>query len=102
MPNRTPPQTERSKQTRFKKGQSGNPAGRARKLPNLDRLLLEVLGDDDEKESQAKLILEAVKIRAIAGDMRAVEILLDRGYGKQQVDKPIVVDNQLHITIGRE
>lgn len=62
---------------KFKKGQSGNPNGRPRKLPILDKLLADVFGDDEMEK-----ILKAVYARALKGDTRAAEIILDRGYGK--------------------
>jgi hypothetical protein len=67
----------------FPKGVSGNPKGRPKKLPNLNELLKEVLGKEDAKgKTEAQLILEALKTRAKRGDVRAAEVLLDRGYGK--------------------
>lgn len=69
------------KHTRFKKGQSGNPAGKPKKLPEIDDLLAEVLGEEDGK-STARDILIALAVRAKKGDTRAAEVLLDRAYGK--------------------
>lgn len=68
--------------TPFKPGQSGNPKGRPKKLPALDKLLAEVLGSPDDDDSPAKEILEALAKRAKKGDTRAAEIILDRAYGK--------------------
>jgi hypothetical protein len=72
----------------FKKGQSGNPAGRPPKLPHLDKLLDEVLGEEKDGVTAAKAILAALRAKAAKGDVRAAEILLDRAYGKakQQID----------------
>lgn len=67
--------------TPFKPGQSGNLKGRPKKLPELDKLLADVLGGDTE-DTPAKRILEALIKKAEKGDTRAAEILLDRGYGK--------------------
>lgn len=68
--------------TRFKKGQSGNPMGGPRKLPALDKLMAEVLGKEDGKgKTEAQKILEAVIKRAMKGDVKAAEMLLNRGYG---------------------
>jgi len=67
---------------RFKSGQSGNPNGRPKKLPAIDKLMAEVLGSVDDKKSEAQAIIEALAKRARRGDVRAAEVLLDRGYGK--------------------
>jgi hypothetical protein len=71
----------------FKKGQIGNPKGRP-KLPDLDELLALVLGDVKQGKTAAQAILEAQRMKAVKGDTRAAEMLLDRGYGKatQTVD----------------
>lgn len=67
----------------FKPGQSGNPKGRPKKLPSLDKLLPEVLGDEADNDSEISQILRKLVERAKTkyGD-RAAEILLERAYGK--------------------
>ena len=67
----------------FKPGQSGNPNGRPKKLPEIDELLSEVLGDNGE---EATAILKALIAKAKKGDVRAAEVLLDRAYGKAKQD----------------
>jgi hypothetical protein len=63
----------------FKKGhdERRNMKGAPSKIPSLDQLLAEVLGE--EKEG----------IEAVKGDTKAAEILLDRAYGKakQTIDQ---------------
>lgn len=84
----------------FKKGQSGNPKGKPKKLPHLEALLADVLGEDKDGIEAAKAILMALRAKATKGDVRAAEVLLDRAYGKvkQTVDnqitvqKPVVID----------
>jgi hypothetical protein len=66
----------------FKKGQSGNPNGRPKKIPELRELLANVLGDEKDGKSAAEAILMALRNKAIKGDVRAAELLLDRAYGK--------------------
>lgn len=66
----------------FEKGQSGNPNGRPKKLPELDKLLADVLGEDKEGITAAEAILKALRAKASKGDIRAAEVLLDRAYGK--------------------
>lgn len=64
----------------FEKGESGNPKGRPRKLPEIDDLLAEVLGEEEGIEARG--ILHALLKKAKRGDVRAAEVLLDRAYGK--------------------
>lgn len=63
-----------------------NKKGRPKKLPPLDTLLAEVLGTDGKGKSDAERIIEALKTKALRGDTRAAEILLERGYGKVKQD----------------
>lgn len=76
----------------FKKGESGNPKGRPPKLPGLDVLLSEVLGEEKDGKTAAQVILMALRARAAKGDVRAAELLLDRAYGKAKqeikIDSP--------------
>jgi hypothetical protein len=67
---------------KFKKGQSGNPNGRPKKIPELDKLLAEVLGEEKDGIEAARVILIALRAKAMRGNTRAAEILLDRAYGK--------------------
>ena len=55
-----------------------NRQGRPPKLPELDVLLAETLSDKDAM----RLILLALIKKAKAGDVRAAELLMDRGWGK--------------------
>lgn len=67
----------------FQKGKSGNPGGRPKGIPNLSTILVNVLGKNGkEKQTEAEKILEALKKKALNGDVRAAELLLDRAYGK--------------------
>jgi len=66
----------------FKKGQSGNPSGRPKKLPELDVLLTEILGSPDDEKSGAHAILKAMLDKAKRGDVKAADLLLNRAYGK--------------------
>jgi len=80
--------------TPFKKGVSGNPSGRPKKLPNIDTLLAEVLGSDDDEKSEAKAVIKALLTQAKRGNVRAIEVLLERAYGKPKQ----VIDQTLDIT----
>lgn len=68
----------------FKKGESGNPNGRPKKIPEIDILLAEVLGEEKDGIEAAKAVLLALRNKAIKGDVRAIEVLLDRAYGKSK------------------
>lgn len=63
-------------------GQVLNPTGRPKKLPELDRLLGDILGTEDDSKDGWAVIIEALKKKAAKGDVRAAELLLNRGYGK--------------------
>jgi len=65
----------------FEKGTSGNPNGRPPKLPELDSLLAEVLSEEKDGVCAAKAILIALRAKATKGDIRAGEVLLNRGWG---------------------
>jgi hypothetical protein len=71
-----------------KGGKSPNPAGRPKKLPEIDKLLADVLGEEKDGVTAADAILRKLRAMAAAGNIRAAEILLDRAYGKakQQMD----------------
>ena len=73
-----------SEATRFKKGVSGNPLGKPKKLPELDKLLSDVLGEEKEGVTAMETIIKALRMKAAKGDIRAAEILLDRCYGKSK------------------
>lgn len=84
---------------RIPKGTSGNPNGRPKKLPELDKLLADVLGEEKDGVSAADAILRKLRAMAASGNIRAAEILLDRAYGKAKqnvsmdVTMPVVTIN---------
>lgn len=63
---------------------TGNPnaTGRPKKIPELRELLANVLGDEKDGKTAAEAILMALRAKAVKGDVRAAELLLDRAYGK--------------------
>lgn len=67
--------------SRFKKGQSGNPKGRP-KLPNLREAMAKVLADEKDGVTALEATLAALRAKAVRGDVRAAEALLDRAFGK--------------------
>lgn len=96
MPKGVPPE-----HSKFKKGESGNPNGRPRKLPELDKLLADVMGEEKDGLSAAEAILKALRAKATKGDIRAAEVLLDRAYGKakQTIDNNVNLSQPLVITL---
>jgi hypothetical protein len=64
------------------KGESGNPKGRPKVIPDLRELLANVLGDTKDGKSAAEAILMGLRAKAVKGDVRAAELLLNRAYGK--------------------
>lgn len=82
---------------KFVKGQSGNPKRKPHKIPELRELLANVLGDEKDGKSAAEAILMALRNKAVKGDVRAAELLLDRAYGK--ASQPIETPSTLTVTI---
>ena len=84
---------------KFKKGQTGNPNGRPKKLPELNKLMADILGDEKNGLTTAERILKAIEAKALRGDIKAAEMLLDRGYGKpkQTTDTNITTTEPLVI-----
>ena len=66
----------------FKPGQSGNPNGRPKKLPRLDDLLSDIMGEEKDGMTAAEAILKRLRQMATQGNIKAAEMLLDRSYGK--------------------
>lgn len=80
----------------FKKGKDErrNNKGQPKKLPELKVLLAEVLGEEKDGITAAKAILMALRVKASKGDIRAAELLLDRGYGKAQQHIDLTTDGK--------
>ena len=79
----------------FQKGDPRiNRKGRPKKLPKLDELLADVLGANDNGKTQAQRILEALRTKARNGDVKAAQLLLDRGYGKVKENIDITTNDE--------
>ena len=85
------------KKHQFKKGQSGNPKGAPKKLPEINKLLADVLGEEKDGVEAAKVILMALRAKAAKGDVRAAEVLLDRAYGKAKQTIDTNIDASVNI-----
>jgi hypothetical protein len=83
----------------FKKGQSGNPKGRP-KLPDLKAAIAKVLADEKDGVNALDAVLMALRQKAVRGDIRAAEVLMDRGYGKsrQTADINVAATNLEELT----
>jgi hypothetical protein len=95
------PNPENIEKHKFKKGETGNPNGRPKKLPQLDALLDSVLGEEKDGITAAEAILKALRMKASKGDVRAAEVLLDRAYGKpkQSIENKVLTDQPIIITL---
>lgn len=80
----------------FKKGDKRiNRQGRPLKIRSLDELLRDVLDEDMNGRQAMELVLIALRKKAMAGDTRAAELLMDRRYGKLKTTSEIDVTSQL-------
>jgi hypothetical protein len=89
---------------KFQKGESGNPNGRPKKLPDIDELLAEVLGEEKDGIEAARAILLVYRNKALKGDIRAGELLFNRAYGmaRQNVDANINTTEPLVVVLTPE
>lgn len=72
----------------FKKGQSGNPNG-APKKPDLSEALTMLLNEEKDGVKALDAVLKALRAKAIKGDVRAIQELLDRAFGKSKQNMDI-------------
>lgn len=84
--------------SKFKKGQSGNPKGRPKKIPEIEEMLADVLGKVTNGRTAAKGILTALLKKASKGDIRAAELLLDRAYGKPKTHVQATVNADFNLS----
>jgi Family of unknown function (DUF5681) len=75
------------KGTQFKPGHTGNPKGRP-KGSSLQRLLKDLLEFEAGGKSSGELIVEQLIKKACRGNLKAIEIVLDRieGKARQRID----------------
>lgn len=79
---------------KFSKGKSGNPNGRPKEIPDLKAILANVLGDEKDGKTAMEAIVMGLRAKAVKGDIRAAELLLDRAYGKARWD----IDAEISVT----
>lgn len=68
--------------TPMQKGETLNPNGRPKKLPDLAELMALVMGEEKDGKTAAQAILMALRAKATKGDVRAAQLLFERGWGK--------------------
>jgi hypothetical protein len=73
------------KNSQFKPGKSGNPNGRPKQIPALEKLLSDIPETDYED------IIAALVKKAKKGEVRAAEVLFDRAWGKAKESLEITV-----------
>lgn len=78
--------------TQFKKGVSGNPQGRP-KLPDIREAMALMLSEEKQGLNALQAVLMALRNKAVKGDVRAAQILLDRAYGSA-VQKTSLTDDE--------
>lgn len=75
----------------WRKGESGNPKGRPKQLPELRPMLARLLSEPTpEGVEAAELILRSLIAEAAKGNTRAAELILRRAYG----DAPRLIELQ--------
>jgi hypothetical protein len=70
------PNPQNIEKHKWKKGQSGNPKGRPKKIPDLGTSLAMVLGETKDNRTALDAMLLRLRNEAMSGNIRAVELLL--------------------------
>jgi len=91
--------------TRFRKGQSGNPAGRPKGTRNLkddlaDELRETILvreGEQTKKISKQRAFLKSLMARALKGDTRAIATLLNTVLRVFNMEEPLTETRELSV-----
>ena len=78
---------------KLKSGNTVN-VGRPKKLPELDKLMAEVLGEEKDGITAAQAILNMLRGKAAKGDIKAAQLLLDRAYGKSKQNIDITTQGE--------
>lgn len=70
------PNPENIEKHKWKKGQSGNPKGRPKKIPDLGTALASIMGETKDDITALEMILMKLRADAVKGNIRAAELLL--------------------------
>ena len=71
-----------------------NGGGRPKKLPSIDLIMTNVMGDEKNGISAAEAIIMKLRDMATKGDIKAAQLLLDRAYGKAKQDIDITTQGE--------
>jgi hypothetical protein len=70
------PNPQNIEKHKWKKGQSGNPKGRPKRIPDLGNALAQTLGEVNDERTALDIILLKLRSDAMKGNIRAAELLL--------------------------
>lgn len=76
-----------------------NRKGRPKKLPGLDELLIDVLSEEKDGKTAAELLIRVIRQKALKGDLRAAEILIERVWGRVPQIIDAKIDNAFKTSI---
>lgn len=96
MPKGIPPE-----HGKFKPGQSGNPNGRPRKLPEIREVIGRVLGEEKDGVTACETIFLRWRQLAAQGNLKAGELLISYAYGRptQRLELPVELPKDISINI---
>jgi hypothetical protein len=81
-----------------KPGETHNPNGRPKILPELKEALRDILMQQVDGKTKLEILLETLYKQANKGDVRAIQEVLDRFYGKIKQEHDINMDTEINIT----
>jgi len=81
-----------------KPGETHNPNGRPKVLPELKEALRDILMQQIDGKTKLEILLETLYKQANKGDVRAIQEVLDRFYGKIKQEHDINMDTEINIT----
>jgi hypothetical protein len=85
-----------------KPGETHNPNGRPRVLPELKEALRVILSEEKNGKTNLEAIIERLSIQAKKGDIRAIQEILDRFYGKVKQPLDIDLDKEVNVTFTKK
>ena len=80
-----------------KPGETHNPNGRPKVLPELKEALRDILMQQIDGKTKLEILLETLYKQANKGDVRAIQEVFDRFYGKIKQEHDINMDTEINI-----